>query len=260
MHRLKIRFLLLIVYVLFCQVTSGLLAAQTATVEKVTLSEDPWPPYILGEEGRAPTGGIAVDVLKRVFKNLSITLEMQLYPWQRSLYLVREGREDGHMLLVKSPSWDQYMVYSVPFIDDRFLLWSKKTEPVALGWQSFAELVPYSIGITHHYSYGEQFEQARAQLPLSLSGAKTDELNFKLLLGGRIDAFICLEKVANAIFQRNPSLHNRFVAAEKPIETLSLYMSLHKDSAAVKLMPLINQQLTELKHSGEIEKIIKNYH
>lgn len=227
--------------------------------EKVVLSEDPWPPYIIGVEGRAPTGGIAIEILQRVFDNLGVNLEMNLYPWTRSLRLVKQGQEDGHILLVSSKAWDEYMRYSIPFIDDRFLLWTRKSDGPRVEWQSFAELKPYTIAITNNYSYGSDFEQAIAEHGLKILGSESDELNFKLLLGRRFDAFVCLESVAMALFKTNPQFKGKFVAASKPIAQLALTMSFAKNSPAVKLLPQINQQLEAMKASGEIEQIINKY-
>jgi len=227
-------------------------------VGKVVLSEDPWPPYILGEEGFSATGGSVVDILNIVFSNLDIDLEMNLYPWTRSLRLVKGGQEDGHMLLIKTPEWDQYMVYSIPFIEDRYLLWTR-TSDGPIEWQTYDDLKPFFIALTENYSYTEGVERAIKAHKLNVTYARSDEINFRLLSGGRVDAFICLESVALSLFKKNPEFKKRFVASDNAIAELALMMSLNKNSAASKLMPAINQQLEMLKNSGEIQKIIKQY-
>ncbi len=239
--------------------SSSALGQSDSKSNKVILSEDPWPPYIMGVAGHPPSGGIAVDILQRVFDNLGVTLEMNLYPWARSLEMVKQGREDGHMLLVRSLEWDQYMTYSVPLVDDRFLLWTRKEDGSPIQWQQFSDLKPYKIAITENYSYGREFTQAVDEHQLTIFDAVSDELNFKLLLGKRFDAFICLESVANTIFASNPNFKAQFVASAKPIAELPLIMALAKNSPAVALLPKINQQIMQMKASGEISRIIGKY-
>jgi len=231
----------------------------SATVNTVILSEDPWPPYIIGEEGSEATSGIAVDILRQVFSRLEVPLLMKLYPWSRSLRLVKQGTEDGHMLLLRSAQWDKYMIYSTEFIEDRLLLWTLKGAQHEINWQKFKDLQPYAIGITGNYSYGAAFNRAVAMHKLNIYSAVSDELNFKLLKAGRFDAFVCLESVALALFKRHRYLENTFIAAPKPIAQLSLTMAFNRQSPAVSLLPQINEQLKIMEQQGEIASIIARY-
>ncbi len=228
-------------------------------VERVILSEDPWPPYILGEEGQSATGGIAVDILEQVFLSLGVQLEMRLYPWRRSLKLVKNGIEDGHLLITHAPRWDKYLIYSNPFIVDRFLLWSLKKGGAAIKWQNFEDLKSYRIAITNSYAYGEEFDKEIIDNSLKIFRAATDELNFKLLLAGRHDAFVCLDTVAKSLFKNNPNFAGQFVSSDKPIAQSPLYMALSKQSPAAALMPEINLLLKKMADSGQIKSIISQY-
>jgi len=246
---------LLFVLLFFC------LAASAAPVKPttVTLSSDPWPPYILGREGGAATHGIAVDILKYIFKKMNVELKLKLYPWARSIHVVKQGQHDGHILLTRSVQRSEYLVFSEPLFKMRALLWTRKKQDERISWQSFADLAPYSIALTHMYHYGEPFLAAIEQHQLRVVKASSDELNFKLLQGGRIDAFVCVETVARALFEQNKNFENRFVAADKPISEMSLMMSLRKNSAASMLMPEINRQIKILKNSGEFSQMINKY-
>lgn len=228
-------------------------------VKTITLNEDPWPPYIHGVEGQEATNGIAIDILRLVFKRLDIEVSLPLFPWQCSVKLVKQGFNDGHILLVPSPQWSQYMVYSIPFIEDKFLLWFSADRSSPIEWQSVTDLSGYSIALTSEYSYGDSFEASAKNAGVILHYSKTDEINFRLLAAKRVDAVVCLERVAQSLFKKHPHLQRQFITASTPIESVTMMMSIAKDSPAAVLMPQINQQLKMLITDGNIEKIIRRY-
>ena len=41
---------------------------------------DPWPPYIIGNEGELATGGIFVEKAKEIFKQIGMPYEIRLFP------------------------------------------------------------------------------------------------------------------------------------------------------------------------------------
>ena len=75
----------------------------------------------------------------------------------------------------------------------------------------------------------------------------------------RVDAVVCLERVAQSLFKKHPHLQRQFITASTPIESVTMMMSIAKDSPAAVLMPQINQQLKMLITDGNIEKIIRRY-
>lgn len=244
------------VAVLFLSVSAE---GQDHGIKSVILNEDPWPPYTFGIEGEEATHGIAVDIIRELFRRLNVEVELKLYPWKRCLYMVKKGQNDGHMLLIKTPEREKYMVFSDPFIPDRYLFWYRadRTQPVE--WQNFADLKKYNIGLSDAYSYGDEFAKAVTEYDLEVEYAKSDEMNFQKLLKGRFDTFIGMENVARSIFKENPELKDKFKTAKKPLMTFTMYMSLSKDSPAVKLLPEINKRVKEMKNDGTMEKLINKY-
>ncbi len=231
--------------------------AMAQEAQKVILNEDPWPPYTLGEEGQPPTGGLAVDVIQEVFKRLRVPVELWLYPWKRCLFLVKEGAHDGHMLLLKTPEWEEYMLFTVPFIPDRYLFWYRADRPQPIEWQDFADLKAYKIGLTTDYSYGDEFPAMVKTHNLLVDYARSDELNFKRLLAGRIDAFLCMENVAKMLFKLRPEFQGQFKAAAKPLMQLEMYMAISKTSKAAALLPDINRVILEMQADGTLERLVK---
>ncbi len=126
----------------FCVVFNS---AFSADVTSVTMIEDPWPPYTLGDAGKEPTGGIAVAFTKEIFKRIGVKADLKLYPWKRCLNLIKTGDRDGLMLLTKNAEREGYMVFTDPIMEDRDLIWYLADRP-AVVWSDFKDLKGLKIG------------------------------------------------------------------------------------------------------------------
>lgn len=254
--RLKSLLIAFLVISISCATLQSISEAKTLNIERVILSEDPWPPYTLGNEGEEPTGGIAVDVIRELFKRLGVEVQLKLHPWKRSLNLVKTGKEDGHMLLIKTPEWEEYLAFSDPFIPDSYQFWYRADREQPVEWENFEDLKKYKIGLTMEYSYGDELMEAVKKYNLEVDWVKSDELNFRKLLAGRFDTFVCMKNVANALFRDHPELKGKFKTAEKPLSVVDMYLALSKESPAVELMPEINKLIQDMKDDGTMEKLL----
>ena len=244
-----------LLFLLIISVVSNSFAKEVTTVK---LSEDPWPPYTLGEEGRAPTGGIAVDIMNAIFKKIDVKIDMELFPWKRCLFQMKHGIRDGLMLLTKNKDREKYMVYSELIMEDRDLLWYVEKGPSETKtWKSYEDFKNLLIGETAGFNYGKEFNDAKQKFKLRTEVVNTDFLNFKKLLAGRTDLFICNERAANSLFKNHPTLKGKFKAYSRPTKLVKFYMAISKQSPALSLIPNINKAIRELKADGTIDKIVK---
>ena len=231
-------------------------ASMGQDIKKITLSEDPFPPYTLGVEGEAPGGGIAVDIISEIFRRLNIGTDMRLYPWNRCLAQMKAGRRDGLMMVIRTPEREEYMVFTEPLVRDRWLFYHLADRDPPPAWETYEDLRPYRIGITAGYGYGDEFLNAARTLSLSIDEVKSDLHNFRKLLAGRTDLFICLENVANKTFAMNPELKGRFRTCEKPLRELEMHMTFSKKSPAVRLLPEVNSVIRQMRQDGTMDKIL----
>ncbi len=65
--------------------------ALSQDINHVNFSQDPWPPFTLGEEG-TPTGGVDVDITHEIFQRLHISTSIKLFPWKRALKQMELGQ------------------------------------------------------------------------------------------------------------------------------------------------------------------------
>lgn len=225
-------------------------------INKITLSEDPWPPYTLGEVSKEPTGGIAVEFANEIFGRLQIETEIKLYPWKRCLNQMETGQRDGLLLLTKNKEREEYMVYSDKIMSDRDLIWYKKGKNIQ--WDDLEDLKEYRIGKTAGFNYGDKFNEAAKKYSFTIHTASGDWNNFKKLDANRIDIFICNETAAKSIFKEDPELAGKFEYANKPLKSVDFHMSFSKKSEAVKILDDVNRVINELKEDGTIDRILTN--
>ncbi|CAN2039525.1 polar amino acid transport system substrate-binding protein [Candidatus Magnetomoraceae bacterium gMMP-15] len=225
-------------------------------IKKINLSEDPFPPYTLGVEGAAPTGGIAVEIISEIFNRLNIEVDMQLYPWNRCLAQMKVGRRDGLMMVIKTPEREEYMAFTESLIKDHWLFYFLAGRKSPIEWNTYEDMKPYKIGITAGYGYGDEFLNAAEKFSLQIDEVKTDLHNFKKLLAKRTDVFICLENVANKTISMNPELKGKFKTACKSLWELEMYMTFSKKSPAVKLLPQVNKIIRQMREDGTMDKIL----
>lgn len=97
------------------------------TPEVVTLTGDPWPPYVIGTLGEEATEGSCIDLVQQVFARLNdVDVSFPLMPWERALREVRDGNKDGIVLLLKTPEREKYMAYTDPLFTSYNLVWYSK--------------------------------------------------------------------------------------------------------------------------------------
>lgn len=228
----------------------------TADVKKVSLSEDPWPPYTLGKTGQVPTGGIAVEFCNEIFGRLNIELDLKLFPWKRCLKQMEKGQRDGLMLLTKNSDREKFMVFTDSIMTDRDLVWYRADAAKPFAWTTFADWKGYKIGKSRGFNYGDGFNKAEKEFKFKTDVANTDLMNFKKMLKGRIDIFMCNETAANDIFKQNPDLAGKFKSADKPLKEVVFYMSFSKKSPVVAIVPKINKVIADMKSDGTINKIL----
>lgn len=236
---------------------SPLWVINTHAQNTIILASDPWPPFVLGNEGEQATEGVGVELIRTIFSRIkNTTVHIPLMPWKRALNDVKQGRIDGVPFLYKNPERMEYMVFTDPLFLSQDLAWySKKQHPQGLAWQTIDDLAPYTIGGVRGYSYSPDINQAKAQKKITYVETDNADQLFTMLAGGRIDIALANKVVGSA----QAKLHAPDIpitSMDKAIAEAYFYMGLSKKRQAKELIPQINQALTTLKAEGEIERII----
>jgi len=231
-----------------------------ASDDVIKFCEDPWPPYTIGVETGEPTGGVATDIIKEIFRRIGKKVDLRLYPWTRCLNQMKTGERDALMLLTKNKQRQTYMVYSDKIFENRDLIWYKKNRKGGpIEWSSFKDLRNFTIAKSSGYNYGDKYIEAEKKYKFKVDVAYSDKFGFSKILYDRVDIFFCNEAAAKEMFKTNPKFKGKFQYAKKPLKTVDLFLAISKKSKAVALIPQINNTISDMKKDGTIKKIINKY-
>lgn len=224
--------------------------------QRVTLTGDPWPPYVEGELGQEARGGIVVELVERIFSRLEgVEASFPLVPWNRALKEVEVGTKDGIVALLKSAERERYMVYTDPLFESHNLVWySKKKFPRGFNWNKIGDLAGYRVGITKGYTYGDDIDHAIESGLLPVVRVPTVDRLFAMLARDRVDIALANDNVGNALAGRYGSA-NELVAAHKATGKDVHYLAFSRKSPAQDLVPRINRILSELRGEGVLDEL-----
>ena len=231
------------------------------TPRTVTLTGDPWPPYVLGEVGGEATGGTGLELTRQIFDRIdNVDVRFPLVPWERALQEVRRGVKDGIFILLKTPEREQYMDYTDELFISQELIWyATERFPNGFEWQTFADLSPYVIGVVRGHSYGDAPDQALQSGAIKATSVTSADQLFTMLAHGRIDLAFANATVGRTLAKQYvlPDATNTIVDAKNALSTHVYYIAFSKKSSARHLIPAINKAISALKDEGTIEKIIR---
>lgn len=218
---------------------------------------DPWPPFMLGEEGEEAVEGIGVELMRAIFSRVDgASITIPLVPWKRALNSVRSGSADGIPLLYKTTEREEYMIFSDSLFPSQDLVWySKNHFPNGLEWQTADDFSPYRMGIVSGYSYSEEIDKAIADKKFAVTKVKNTHQLFTLLAGGRVDVAIANRVVGTSLIKKNVD-NRHIISMKKPIAEDDYYIAFSKKTSAKEFLPLVNKAIAELKAEGKIETIV----
>lgn len=230
----------------------------SSAVDKVIkIATDPWPPWIIGEEESAPTGGIAVKVVEELVKRLGYNAEVMVFPFARALNNVYTGDYDMILMVSKSPEREEKLVFTDMIMDSPYLIFFDADRMADFSWNKFRDLKPYKIGIVKEFNYGNDWNKAVKRYRLKVEAVKNDSLNLKKLLAGRVDCILMQKENALYLIKNNSEYKGRIKFNSKPIKISSFGFAVSKKSFLAPMISQINAEIDKMRKDGTIKNIMK---
>ncbi len=248
----------LLIVVAGCIFLTSRLAKAT---EVVSLANGEWPPY---HSKKLEYFGIASRIITEAFRNEGIQVEYQFLPWKRGMVMAKNGKLNGTAVWRYKTEFEKDFYYSNPIIESQTVFFHLKS--FQFDWQEFSELMPLKIGGTIGYGYNDDYIQAEKSPDFNITRAKSDEINFKMLLAGYIDIFPISTEVGYFILKQNfsPDERQRITHHPKtltPESERSLHLLLSKSNKAnVRIMRRFNQGLAKLIRDNKIKQYIDEFY
>jgi polar amino acid transport system substrate-binding protein len=229
-----------------------------AWADRYTCVSFEYPPLIQsGSDGRP--AGLAVEIVSRVFQQMGHSMKVDLYPWARSLAMVKHGDADCIFTLYHSPEREQFLDYSnETLLAQTIYLFARKGTSVSFNGD-LSSLKGVQIGTAHKVNYGPRFEEARPQL--KIDEAPTIEQNFRKLAVGRIDVVPSHLYTAVSTLEL-PSLKphaEKIVRIPTPVEIVPSHIAFPKVKNMTALRDAFDAELRKLVASGEYRRLLDRY-
>ena len=216
------------------------LMAFSAKAETIIAVGDLWPPLNNGVEGLPPSGGLSVDVAKRVFEVAGLKVEMHLYPWKRCMLMLRSGEADMAWQLTKNSSRETYMYFTEPTFVIPYKIYSLKE--TKFDWNDWSDLTQYSVGIVDGFNYGDAFFMNTQKLGVFVYRTTTDDKLLNLLMNRRVDTVVFNEVIANKLLN-DAGVEHYIQKNAKPISTPNYHMSISKAANKKHIIERLNKAI-----------------
>jgi polar amino acid transport system substrate-binding protein len=239
-----------------------LLSAPTARAETITIVADEWCPYNCTPGSDKP--GVFIEIAKKAFEPLGITVNYKIVPWARAI----EGTREGKYTAVTGASHGDAEDFIFPEEPQSKSIMTFYVRPENT-WQynGVDSLANISLGTIGDYSYGEGLDEYIKKYPddmrhiQEVGGDTALKTNVKKLLKRRIDATIESENVMAYYLAQNGLVGQLKDAGHLPLtDDQSLFIAFSpKLPESKKYAKILSDTTKALRASGQLNEILAKY-
>ncbi len=246
-------------FLLFSLAAALLLFADNGTAGErrtVVFADELFSPFTYGRFGEPAVGGKSLDLLKEVFSRLDMNVEIRLMPWTRAMKTARYGRVDGLPLLSVNESRSEYLVFSEPILESRFVFYYRKGMKISFREDGLPMFRNARIGLVKGYNYGRELLASARKEGYVMIDSPDSKSSMRKLMNGRVDLALDIEVVVDGVFAENPLWKNFVDAAIVPYSRLVWNMGISKRSSLAARIGDINRVLGEMVKDGTLDEIL----
>jgi polar amino acid transport system substrate-binding protein len=233
---------------------NGARAEENPGTGLVLLTEN-FPPYNMAKNGKnfaqgENINGIAVDIVREMFKRADITYSLTLrFPWERIYKLALEKPGYGVFVMARLPDREKLFKWVGPIGPDDWIMLAKADSKITL--ESLEQARKYKIGAYK----GDAIAETLAKQGLKPIVVLRDQDNAKKLVNGQIDLWATGDP-AGRYLARQEGVNGlktvlRFNSAE-------LYLALNKD-VPDETVAKLQAALDQLRKEGVVDDIMAKY-
>ena len=212
-----------------------------------------YPPYEYSEEGKVQ--GVAVDVVREIFRRMEVEIRIEAYPWARSLKMVQLGEADGIFTAYKTQERESFMDYMsqilMPQEVSLFALKSSGLREVT----DLAKFADHRIAARHGVSYGQTFDQAVENGVLKLVHRVSDgDTIVRLLINRRADLAV-FNRLGGYYRFRQLGVASEIVELKPSLQSVPSYLAFSKARKLADIRKRADQILSEMKQDGSYDRL-----
>jgi polar amino acid transport system substrate-binding protein len=216
-----------------------------------------YPPYVLADTPHS----FLPDLFAAIGREMGIHFDVQIMPWKRGEYEVKNLSAWGAAPYVRTPERDKIYDFSAPLYTSAsdFFAYSKDGTKPDIPYETLADLRNYRIGGIQGYYYQKMFKEAGLDVDYALN----EEQNFQRLQLGRIDLFPAATTVGWYIVYKMfpPDQAAKFYTLKKPLvpeKPLSVMISKQYPDGS-RLLARFNAALARIKANGTYDRLVDKY-
>lgn len=189
-------------------------------------------------------------VLPQIYKNIGVEIYIEPLPAKRAQFVAKTGVKDGEIMRIWTYGNENKATIRVPtpyyYLETMpFFLKGK-----GINISSKAQLSKYTLARVRGVKHTNNITQGMTDV----YEMNSTENMFKLLKLGRVDVVLTNTLDGNLILEKLG--YDNVISMEKPLAVLPLYHYVHKRHK--NLVPLINKEISRLKSTGELAKMIQS--
>ncbi|MGF6284515.1 polar amino acid transport system substrate-binding protein [Pseudomonas sp. BT76 TE3572] len=233
---------------------NGAHAAQIPDTGLVLLTEN-FPPYNMAKNGKnfaqdENINGIAVDIVREMFKRAEITYSLTLrFPWERIYKLALEKPGYGVFVMARLPDRENLFKWVGPIGPDDWIMLAKADSKISL--ESLEQARKYKIGAYK----GDAIAETLAKQGLKPIVVLRDQDNAKKLVNGQIDLWATGDPAGRYLARQDGVTGLKTVLRFNSAE---LYLALNKD-VPDDVVAKLQAALDQLRKEGVVDDIMSKY-
>ncbi|VVO64985.1 hypothetical protein PS874_00863 [Pseudomonas fluorescens] len=233
---------------------NGAQAVESLDTELVLLTEN-FPPYNMAKNGKnfaqdENIDGIAVDIVREMFKRADITYSLTLrFPWERIYKIALEKPGYGVFVMARLPDREKLFKWVGPIGPDDWIMLARGDSKITL--ETLNDARKYKIGAYK----GDAIAETLAKQGLKPVVVLRDQDNAKKLVNGQIDLWATGDPAGRYLARQDGVTGLKTVLRFNSAE---LYLALNRnvpDDAVAKLQAALDQ----MRKDGVVEEIMARY-
>ncbi|MHC8311605.1 substrate-binding periplasmic protein [Pseudomonas sp. GT1P32] len=233
---------------------SGVHAVENPDADLVLLTEN-FPPYNMAKNGKnfaqdENINGIAVDIVREMFKRADITYSLTLrFPWERIYKLALEKPGYGVFVMARLPDREKLFKWVGPIGPDDWIMLAKADSKISL--ETLEDARKYKIGAYK----GDAIAETLAKQGLKPIVVLRDQDNAKKLTSGQIDLWATGDPAGRYLARQDGVTGLKTVLRFNSAE---LYLALNKD-VPDETVAKLQAALDQLRKEGVVDEIMGRY-
>ncbi|MGF6111789.1 substrate-binding periplasmic protein [Pseudomonas frederiksbergensis] len=229
-------------------------AEESPATDLVLLTEN-FPPYNMAKNGKnfaqdENINGIAVDIVREMFKRANITYSLTLrFPWERIYKIALEKPGYGVFVMARLPDREKLFKWVGPIGPDDWIMLAKADSKITL--ETLEQARKYKIGAYK----GDAIAETLAKQGLKPIVVLRDQDNAKKLVSGQIDLWATGDPAGRYLARQDGVTGLKTVLRFNSAE---LYLALNKE-VPDEIVAKLQSALDQLRKEGVVDDIMARY-